>query len=87
NGTSLDVRGNLCVGLQSCGASSNADVSSSIVLNWTAPDNESAKGECYGLGSGNNKVWIESPSCGEGVILRDSMDLSQSGMQHLHFQG
>ena len=56
NGTSLDIRGNLCAGLQSCGASSNADQFSFILLDWQEPENESATGECYGLGSGSNKV-------------------------------
>jgi len=87
NGSMLDVRGNLCAGQLSCGASSNAGPSSKITMTWSAPTNNSSRGECYGLGSGSSQIWIEDPSCGEGVILRDSMDLSQSGIRHIHFQG
>ncbi len=87
NGTSLDVRGNLCAGVQSCGASSNAGAATKITLKWTEPEIHNATGECYGIGPTNNKIWISDPSCGEGVILRDSMDLSQSGMRNMHFEG
>lgn len=87
NGTSLDVRGNFCAGESSCGASGNANANNPITLTWTEPAISNGTGECYGMGVGNNKIWIRDSSCGEGVILRDSMDLSQSGMRHMHFNG
>jgi len=87
NGTSLDVRGNLCAGVASCGASSNAGPNSPITLTWMDPTISNATGECYGIGTGNNRIWIRDSSCGEGVILRDSMDLSQSGMRYMNFNG
>lgn len=87
NGTMLDVRGNLCAGVSSCGASGNAGANNPITLTWTDPAVSNATGECYGLGSGNSKIWIRDASCGEGVILRDSMDLSQSGMRNIEFNG
>lgn len=87
NGTMLDVRGNLCAGVSACGASGNAGANNPITLTWTEPAVSNATGECYGLGSGNSKIWIRDSSCGEGVILRDSMDLSQSGMRNMHFNG
>ncbi len=87
NGTMLDVRGNLCAGLSSCGSNGNAASGNPITLTWTDPAVSNATGECYGLGTGNSQIWIEDPSCGEGVILRDTMDLSQSGMRSMHFEG
>ena len=87
NGTSLDVRGNLCAGVSSCGANGNAGTATPITLTWLEPSQSNATGECYGLGSGNSKIWIRDSSCGEGMILRDTMDLSQSGMRHMHFEG
>ena len=87
NGTMLDVRGNLCAGVASCGSNGNAASGNPITLTWAEPAVPNATGECYGLGSGNSQIMIEDPSCGEGVILRDTMDLSQSGFKSMHFEG
>ena len=87
NGTHLDVRGNLCAGVSSCGASGNANSAQRITLRWTDPANESAIGECYGMTHGNQQIWIEDPSCYEGVLIRNTIDLSQTGLSHIVIDG
>ncbi len=85
NGTHLDVRGSLCAGVSSCGASSNANSAMRITLRWSEPLNSSAIGECYGLSSGNQEIWIDDPSCSEGVLMRSSIDLSETGLRYVTF--
>lgn len=85
NGTHLDVRGSLCAGDSSCGASSNAGPAMRITLTWNDPTNSSAIGECYGMSSGNQEIWIEDPSCNEGVLMRSSIDLSETGLKYVTF--
>ncbi|MDP6221073.1 MAG: hypothetical protein QGG76_05740, partial [Candidatus Thalassarchaeaceae archaeon] len=87
NGTHLDVRGSLCAGVVSCGSSSNADDSMRITLRWEAPLNSSANGECYGMSESNQEIWIDDPSCNEGVLMRSSIDLSETGMRYVTFDG
>ena len=53
NGTHLDIRGNLCAGVMSCGAAGNANTAQRITFRWTDPANGSATGECYGMSHGN----------------------------------
>ena len=85
NGTHLDVRGSLCAGVSSCGASSNAGPAMRITLRWSEPLNSSAIGECYGMSSGNQEIWIDDPSCSEGVLMRSSIDLSETGLRYVTF--
>jgi len=85
NGTHLDVRGSLCAGVSSCGASSNANSAMRITLRWSEPLNSSAIGECYGMSSGNQEIWIDDPSCSEGVLMRSSIDLSETGLRYVTF--
>jgi len=86
NGTHLDVRGSLCAGVSSCGASSNAGPAMRITLRWSEPANSSATGECYGMSSGNQDIWITDPSCNEGVLMRSSIDLSETGLNYVSFE-
>jgi hypothetical protein len=87
NGTHLDVRGSICAGVISCGSSSNADSAMKITLRWEEPLNSSARGECWGISQGNQEIWIDDPSCNEGVLMRNSIDLSETGMRHVTFDG
>ena len=87
NGTHLDARGSICIGLSSCGASSNANSAQRITFSWEEPENESAEGECNGISQGQYEITITDPSCYEGVIVRDSIDLSQSGLRFLTIDG
>ena len=87
NGTHLDVRGNLCAGVSNCGASSNSNTAQSITFRWTDPANSSATGECYGMSYGNQQIWVKDPSCYEGVLIRNTIDLSQTGLRHIVIDG
>ena len=87
NGTHLDVRGSLCAGVSSCGSSGDADASMRITLRWEEPENSSATGECYGLSHSNQEIWIDDPSCSEGILMRSTIDLSQTELSHVTFDG
>ena len=87
NGTHLDVRGSLCAGASSCGASSNGGPAMQITLTWQDPENGSATGECYGMSYGNQEIWIDDPSCNEGILMRSSIDLSQTELRYVSFEG
>ena len=86
NGTHLDVRGSLCAGASSCGASSNANSAMKIKLTWDDPLNGSSRGECYGMSYANQEIWIEDPSCNEGVLMRSSIDLAETELRHVSFE-
>ncbi|MEC9137535.1 MAG: right-handed parallel beta-helix repeat-containing protein [Candidatus Thermoplasmatota archaeon] len=83
NGTSLEARGNLCVGAASCGASQDATSSSRITMTWLEPSNASAKGDCRGMTFGTSTLSIDDPSCGEGIIIRSTIDLSETALRQL----
>lgn len=87
NGTHLDARGSLCIGMSSCGASGNANSAQKITFSWEEPENSSAEGECNGISQGQFEITITDPSCYEGLIIRDSIDLSQSGIRHTTLDG
>ena len=86
NGTHLDVRGSICVGQIACGSSSNANSAQRITFQWSDPLNGSARGKCYGISQGNQDIYVDDPSCYEGVIIGNSIDLSETGFQYLTFQ-
>ena len=87
NGTYLDVRGNLCAGVMACGAAGNANTAQRINFRWTDPANGSATGECYGMSHGNQQIWVRDPSCYEGVLIRNTIDLSQTGFRYIRIDG
>ena len=68
------------------GASSNANSAQRITFSWEEPENESAEGECNGISQGQYEITID-PSGYEGLIVRDSIDLSQSGLRFLTIDG
>ena len=83
NGTSLEARGNLCIGTASCGASQDATATSRITMTWLEPSNASAKGDCNGMTFGTSTLGIDDPSCGEGIIIRSTIDLSETALRQL----
>ena len=85
NGTYLDVRGNICAGVSSCGASADASLANKIILRWTDPSNSSAIGECKGMKQGSQEIQVEDASCFEGMLIRSSIDLSETGFRHITF--
>ena len=85
NGTYLDVRGNICAGVSSCGASGDASLANKITLRWTDPSNSSEIGECKGMTQGTQEIQVEDASCFEGMLIRSSIDLSETGFRHITF--
>ena len=83
NGTYLDVRGNLCAGDRTCGASGDASLANKITFRWTDPANDSEIGECKGMKQGSQEIQVEDASCFEGVLIRSSIDLSETGFRHI----
>ena len=75
NGTALVAQGNLCAGDASCGAMA---AGSAITFTWSAPSNQSMSGDCY-----IEPLWNRDPSCGEGVVIRNSVDLAKTKLNHL----
>ena len=59
NGTSLEARGNLCIGATSCGASQDATSSTRISMTWSDPENASASGDCDGMTFGTSTLGID----------------------------
>jgi hypothetical protein len=86
NGTYLDVRGNICAGVSSCGANGDASLANKITLRWTEPSNSSAIGECKGMKQGTQEIQVEDASCFEGMLIRSSIDLSETGFRHITFE-
>ena len=87
NGTYLDVRGNLCAGKSSCGASGDSSLANRITFRWTDPIDDQANGTCLGMSEGTQSIDINDPSCFEGILIRSSIDLSQTGLRHMTFDG
>ena len=87
NGTYLDVRGNLCAGKASCGASGDSSAANKITFRWTNPIDDQANGTCLGMSEGTQDIDINDPSCFEGILIRSSIDLSQTGLRHMTFDG
>ncbi|MDG1524443.1 MAG: hypothetical protein P8Q90_00005, partial [Candidatus Thalassarchaeaceae archaeon] len=81
NGTSIDVRGGLCAGDVACGANGMASNSSRITFNWQDPSNASATGSCYGIFNGNH--YNRDPSCNEGILLRSTVDIGATKLNHV----
>ena len=81
NGTMIDVRGGLCAGDVACGASGMASNSSRITFNWQEPTNASATGSCYGIFNGNH--YNRDPSCNEGILLRSTVDIGATKLNHV----
>ncbi|MBT6645791.1 MAG: hypothetical protein HOB52_08295 [Euryarchaeota archaeon] len=77
NGTYIEVEGSICAGSSICGAS-QASTGSPVRFIWADPANASANGRCS---------FNSDAKCGEGVILRSSIDSapSSTGMSFVEF--
>lgn len=87
NGTFIDVRGALCAGDVACGANGMASNSSRITFNWNSPANDQANGSCYGLFpvGGSPQHWNRDPSCYEGILMRNTVDIGMTKLNHVTF--
>lgn len=88
NGTYLDVKGNLCAGDTSCGANSMGSNGSRITFTWNTPANQSAIGRCYAMinPSSGQPLYNPDPSCFEGILVRDTIDIAQTKFNHVTVQ-
>jgi hypothetical protein len=81
NGTYIDVRGALCAGDVACGANGMASNSSRVTFNWQDPADPQAIGSCYGIF--NNAHWNRDPSCYEGILIRNTVDIGYTKFNHV----
>ena len=87
NGSMITVRGNLCAGDIQCGASGMASNASRIQFTWSNPGDASAIGDCANDPNQNpyldDDYYNRDPSCGEGILLKDSIDVGQTRFNHV----
>ena len=88
NGTFLHVRGNLCAADTGCGANGMGSNSSKATFTWSDPSNWSARGNCYWLNNPSNgqPLYNADPSCYEGILIRDTIDVQQTKLNHLEIK-
>ena len=84
NGTYIDVRGALCAGDVSCGANGMASNSSRVTFKWNDPADDQANGSCYGGLPFDH--WNRDPSCYEGILLRNTVDISKTKLNHVSIE-
>ena len=58
----------------------DAASSTRISMTWSDPENASASGDCDGMTFRTSTLGIEDPSCGEGIIIRSTIDLAQTAL-------
>ncbi len=75
-GKHIDVQGAICVASTSCGASSDGSASSKTRFTWTLPTDYTIRGPCV--------VSIDA-ACGGGMVIRNTIDQSKTGLNHITF--
>jgi hypothetical protein len=88
NGTYIHVKGNMCAGDTSCGAVGMGSNASRITFSWTSPANDSQTGRCYKMVNPSNgqPLWNPDASCFEGILIRDTIDIAQTKLNHVTIQ-
>ncbi len=88
NGSYIHVKGNMCAGDSSCGALGMGSNASRITFTWTQPANDSQTGRCYKLINPANgqPLWNPDASCYEGILVRDTIDIAQTKLNHVTIQ-
>lgn len=83
-GVFVNVKGAMCAGDASCGATQGSQ-SSPVRFLWGNPANASATGRCY---SPNSQVplYNTDASCGGGVIFRNTIDEAITSLNYVHFE-
>tara|TARA_B110000459_G_scaffold195696_1_gene236655 strand:+ start:4341 stop:8903 length:4563 start_codon:yes stop_codon:yes gene_type:complete len=75
-GKHIDVQGAICVASTSCGASSDGSAASQTRFTWTLPTDYTIRGACV--------VSIDT-ACGSGMVIRNTIDQSKTGLNHVVF--
>ncbi len=88
NGSYIHVKGNMCAGDSSCGALGMGSNASRITFSWTQPANDSQTGRCYKLINPANgqPLWNPDASCYEGILIRDTIDIAETKLNHVTIQ-
>ncbi|MGB1678827.1 MAG: right-handed parallel beta-helix repeat-containing protein [Poseidonia sp.] len=82
-GKFIDVKGAICVGDTSCGASAGS-ASSQARFMWALPTDYNKVGRCYINGS--NQFTNGDAACGSGLIIRNTIDQSITSLNYAHFE-
>ena len=78
-GKYLDVKGSICAGASSCGATSGS-TGSMVKFKWTTPNYQpNATGRCY------QEVNNPDEGCGSGVIIRSTIDTTKTKLSFVEF--
>ena len=79
----IDVKGAICIGDQSCGASPGSSSSQARFI-WTKPSDYTQTGRCLD----NQSQLLNNPdtACGSGMIIRDTIDQSLTSINYAHFE-
>ncbi len=82
-GKFIDVKGAICIGDTSCGASAGS-ASSQARFMWALPTDYNKVGRCYINGS--NLFTNGDAACGSGLVIRDTIDQSITSINYAHFE-
>ena len=82
-GKFIDVKGAICIGDSSCGASSGS-ASSKARFIWALPTDYNKVGRCFINGS--NYFTNVDAACGSGMIIRNTIDQSITSINYAHFE-
>ena len=81
-GAFINVRGAICAGDSTCGATQGS-TGSEVQLRWGTPANWSAQGRCY---NANIQRWNTDAACGGGMVIRSTIDQAITGLSYVHFE-
>ena len=75
-GKHIDVQGGICIALKQCGASSDGSAATKTRFTWTLPTDYTVRGSCV--------ISIDT-ACGGGMVIRNTIDQSKTGLNHVTF--
>ena len=82
-GKFIDVKGAICIGDASCGASAGS-ASSQARFIWATPTDYNKVGRC--LNNNSNVLNNPDAACGSGMIIRDTIDQAITSINFAHFE-
>ena len=83
HGKFIDVKGAICIGDASCGASPGS-ASSQARFIWSTPSDYNKVGRC--LNNNSNVLNNPDAACGSGMIIRDTIDQAITSINYAHFE-
>ena len=82
-GKFIDVKGAICIGDASCGASAGSPSSKARFI-WALPTDYTKIGRCYINGS--STFTNGDAACGSGMVIRNTIDQSITSINFAHFE-